>query len=1306
MTNAQVIFIPNKFVDESYMVEVEPCSFKDAIEKFTMRHPSQLQPLFGKKISIVLNGKALAPELVAKLELEAGDVVEITNTIEGDVLNFIWTGLTWGWTWITDLFDFDFEMEEDAGEDQTYAWDGPRTSSKQGGVVPVVYGTHGVGGTYINFNLWSDGEDNYADMLVALCEGVIGGVRNEDDDGDSTIPTTLEDVDTATPWIKLNDQFITEYEDAEWAGRTGTNNQTSIQGFRDINTLYDYEYNVPAERDNPGGQWTLLYTTNANVDGFTLKMQADALYNYNSKGKMRSNSVYYRIRYRVGDPEGSWTYEPTNVGDDDVSSYYQLKGKSQSPTKENRTIYPAAGRNEYDLQVQRYNPATTSDDARNPFKTIQITEIVSEDLAYPNTAILAIRVKATDQMSGTFPEILTMVKGRKVRVPDLAGDGSAEYEDYYWSGTGELYRHLVTEAELTWDGTSYATQYTSNPAYCMRDFLINTRFGAGDITLVGDLDETAINNAAKRCWQKVEGIHKNELHYVVSEQGSPVDALKQMALVSRMFVFWSGGYVKFKYLEDEDPVQLLTMGNIVENKFSTTYIAQSSIPNLIEISYADKEDNYKEATREIVEETEWALGKPQRRKAVDLKGITSNTIAIREGKYHLNLALYRRRSVTLTTTAESLHCEPGDVVAVQHDVPQWGYGGRIGAGSTSTTAVLDVQVPDAVVSDPTSYTIKIIQRDDDAIETKDIASVSGNVVTISGSWSTTPTEDSTYLIGVDGTSIKEYRVQNMTINKDDTIALTLYEHSASIYSDTGLAISDDEASELPNPTEFAPQVENLTLYELHNEIGIGVSFRQPEATLVYDHAEIWISIDNASYQKYGDAYGSPDVEIKGLLPGFTYYVRVYSINKVGVKNRSPVEGNIQLTGETIRPPASPTGLEIDDGGVGQGLTTTFSGRGCKFRWNLNAPYAGAGSLEPQKPAGIPGLDPLVVKDFKVEIWNYTSTIKLREEWTTNQFYIYSYDKNYEDTSGIPLRQFQIKVWQRNWSNLLSVQPAILAVSNPAPDMSSHTPSLEAVYRGARIDFSAYTITDNDMDYFKVYYGYSTNPSASVDNISWRNQHYTISNMQQLAKIYVQIEPFDSFGSGTKSQVASIRTQGFDFVDAADSEWALKADAVVASIIKNTTITASKMGVASLSAIAANIGEINAGYIDGVIITGGMFRTAATGKRIQITSDGMSLSVTDNIGGYDYIRYGDNDASNASVFFGAGAVAYIHHLSEAVPFYMSAEQSVGDFHFYPRSADPSGAAEIGDVAVVNASLKICISPGAPGTWVCVGDQTGV
>ena len=54
----------------------------------------------------------------------------------------------------------------------------------------------------------------------------------------------------------------------------------------------------------------------------------------------------------------------------------------------------------------------------------------------------------------------------------------------------------------------------------------------------------------------------------------------------------------------------------------------------------------------------------------------------------------------------------------------------------------------------------------------------------------------------------------------------------------------------------------------------------------------------------------------------------------------------------------------------------------------------------------------------------------------------------------------------------------------------------------------------------------------------------------------------------------------------------------------------------------------------------------------------------------------------------------------VPFYISAEQTVADFHFYNRSSAPSGAGIIGDFAFVGGKPKYCTSAGTPGTWKSV------
>jgi len=150
---------------------------------------------------------------------------------------------------------------------------------------------------------------------------------------------------------------------------------------------------------------------------------------------------------------------------------------------------------------------------------------------------------------------------------------------------------------------------------------------------------------------------------------------------------------------------------------------------------------------------------------------------------------------------------------------------------------------------------------------------------------------------------------------------------------------------------------------------------------------------------------------------------------------------------------------------------------------------------------------------------------------------------------------------------------------------------------------------------------------------------------------------------------------------------------LASDLADDCVSSVKISVDQLSAINADLGDIKAGTVEGVSITAGLFRTSAQGRKVLLTSDGMTLHVTASVGKYGTFKYGDGTK------YGSGALAYIQHSSQKVPFYISAEQTVADFHYFDRTSKPSGFAEVGDVCVVNGLLMRCDVTGTPGTWVC-------
>ena len=275
-------------------------------------------------------------------------------------------------------------------------------------------------------------------------------------------------------------------------------------------------------------------------------------------------------------------------------------------------------------------------------------------------------------------------------------------------------------------------------------------------------------------------------------------------------------------------------------------------------------------------------------------------------------------------------------------------------------------------------------------------------------------------------------------------------------------------------------------------------------------------------------------------------------------------------------------------------------------------------------------------------------------------------------------------------------------------------SNESVTSSTNVTTSGLDIQSSDIDDFaitasKIYTkipiitGDSwTNDSPTSGYVTW-NEHtlvydgatYTIQTGSTNQK-YIYWINGSSFYLYSNTHPSSFLTDG-DFIIAVnvngthDLAWNSIANQVIGSAY-----------IQDLAVQDAHIGNISADKIDtgtltGIQIIGNTFATAFSGKRIIITSDGITLHVTSSVGKYSTFKYGDG------TLYGSGAVGYIHHVSQTVPFYVSAEQTVGDFHYYNRSATPTGPAQVGDTAVRQSKLLICTSPGTPGTWVVVGSQ---
>ena len=162
--------------------------------------------------------------------------------------------------------------------------------------------------------------------------------------------------------------------------------------------------------------------------------------------------------------------------------------------------------------------------------------------AYPNTAYIALTLKAQDGLSGN-PVISSIVEGRKV-----------------WTPSG--------------------TVFTRNPAWIVYDFLTNTRYGVGIPTEYIDLD--SFTAAATYCDHPIDGEPRFTLDYIIDVQRPAVDHLQAMLGCFRGF-FLARDKIELHVEQAGSVYKALGPDNFVKGSFTWWQKSGDDSPNRIVI---------------------------------------------------------------------------------------------------------------------------------------------------------------------------------------------------------------------------------------------------------------------------------------------------------------------------------------------------------------------------------------------------------------------------------------------------------------------------------------------------------------------------------------------------------------------------------------------------------------------------------------------------------------------------------------------------------------------------------------------------
>ena len=470
-----------------------------------------------------------------------------------------------------------------------------------------------------------------------------------------------------------------------------------------------------------------------------------------------------------------------------------IKASTRSAYRENISL-KFEDKTQKDIRIRR---SSAESDSVTVGDTAQINfwqEIESNDLSYDNFALLGLKIRATDQLSGRAPNVNFDVEGRLVKdnVTPLNESG-----------------------------------FSSNPAWCVWDTLTlpENRGGAG-------IDEQKLENYYQD-WKDFAdysdelvsdgegGTQKRySLDMVIDTDMRVNDYLEQVGQTINGFFLPLGDGIKPVISEQgRSPKDLFTQGKgIVQDSMNWTFINKDTRYNSVKVEILDEENDY-ERTQFVIPRDESLSGDELEPQAnITLPGVTRKSQAFRNSIQTLVESNSERAVANWATPLEKIHVDPGDLVWVANEEAGDGWGDTTGIieGYTDDYVILDQEVEfDA----NKNYDLAIIMNDGSLEEIRVASETLGRTTSIVHveetftSIGSDPWPQSDYTVGEVNKNKKVMRVLSIEKTDGDNASISAVEHDETKFNKKDdfsidpLNIEDFLADDEPLP------VNNLTLTE-------------------------------------------------------------------------------------------------------------------------------------------------------------------------------------------------------------------------------------------------------------------------------------------------------------------------------------------------------------------------------------------------------------------------------------------------------------------------------------------------------------
>lgn len=573
------------------------------------------------------------------------------------------------------------------------------------------------------------------------------------------------------------------------------------------------------------------------------------------------------------------------------STFSLTKATSQAVRRSYQFEMPEAG--QYDIKVVGTKlPTTTRATAYMTWSTLS-SFIMDSAYSRPGKVLIGLRIKATNQLSGGIPN----VNWRQIR---------------------------NTVHVFDWDTGTYVEKDAKNPIWAAYDMLHNSKRLYNINTNVEEyVVEGVPANNFKQYWDEwksaadyadeevsmISGEKERRFRFdaVMDTTQTRWEAAQKAATSGRATILRHGTQYGIVVDRPSNIVQVFGEGQIVKSSFKGEYSSRDDRARSVEITYNDTDNDYKN-TVFMVRSPNYAnnLRKNDNTAKLSLFGVTRRSQAYREGMYLMATNERQLQTVTFGTDIGGMVCEYGDVIGINHAVPQFGdASGRI-VKADGNIVVLDK----FVVLKPNKNHSIMIRLEDDSIITKKIQAVTEetntDTITVIGEFSQQelPKRYDPYMLGEANKEVKPFRITKITKNGDNQVTITATEYDAAVYEldysrypvidyakvEKELSVKDIQLTKIVNTLK-----DGTVLCDIKVDWVLPISNQCKQVQVYYKRT------NEETYTLLNTFNGNEtSAVIRSVLTTQNYMVRIICLNDLGIAGPG-IEKTIYIAGKETAP---------------------------------------------------------------------------------------------------------------------------------------------------------------------------------------------------------------------------------------------------------------------------------------------------------------------------------------------------------------------------------------------------------------------